>query len=219
MFQQDLKQLLVAAHHLHDVDAREAEGALQSRSGGSQGVLDVGRHAEGNVLGDPQLTAFLETNVVVDVDDFAAAQVDQDVVQMAVAQSDDVANDRSDGAGAGEPPSRRPPLLGVQTAGPQFAGNEIFGRFVHQFGQDSAQDLDGPLAALTGVGAQSLGFQQRREFVVKQLGRARDGCGGRVVFGAGGRGVRGGLSLQPSLVESKERRDAFDPLDETRAGT
>ena len=62
-------------------------------SSGTQSVLDVGRQAEGNVFWNSQLSSLLEANVVVDVDNFPAAQLHQDVVQVTIAQSNDVADD------------------------------------------------------------------------------------------------------------------------------
>ncbi len=65
-------------------------------------------------------SAPIDGNVEGNGTDLAAAQVDEDVVQVAVAQADDVADDGHDGARAAEAQSRLPPLLRRHTAQPQF---------------------------------------------------------------------------------------------------
>lgn len=105
-------------------------------------MLDVGRHSKRDIFRNSKLSTFFKADVIIDVDDLylklhelkkksglgnhstnyhlSAAQVNQNVVQMPITQSNSVANHRSDGTRLSETQSRRPPLLGVQTTGPEL---------------------------------------------------------------------------------------------------
>ena len=71
---------------------------------------DVLREAAGDALGDAEALPLLEADVVVDVDDLAAPEVDQEVVEVAVAEADHVPDHRHDRDRAGDVLSELQPV-------------------------------------------------------------------------------------------------------------
>ena len=95
--------ILVLAQGLEGEVAAAAEDALDA--GEAHAVDDVARQPEGDHFRDGQDPAGLEGDAEVDVHHFSRLLVEQDVVAVAVADAEDVAEDRDGGRGArvGEP--------------------------------------------------------------------------------------------------------------------
>ena len=88
----------------------------------SESVLDILGHAERNPLGHSQALALLKADVVVDVHHLARGELNQQVVEVTVPETDDVTDHAHDRRGAAVGLSGGPPFRGTRGSTPQLPG-------------------------------------------------------------------------------------------------
>jgi len=146
----------------------------------------------------------------------ARAQVDEHIVQVAVAEADDIADDGRDGGGAGVELRAPPPGGGRGRRAPQLLGQQVAGRLGEQRVQHLAQQGGRTGVAVVGEGAradqagEAVLFQQGREFAVEEVAGTKDRGRLRLRLRLFGRLVDG-FALLPFFVECEEGCGAFYP--------
>ena len=119
----DQKQLLGIPQRRQHFLGLLPKAALHA--GNAERVLENGAQSVGHALGHAQIGALVEADVVVNVHHLARGQVQQEIVEMAIAQANNVANHACHSHAVGKAPLHLEPLCCTAAQCPHLPSHEL----------------------------------------------------------------------------------------------